>query len=388
MQWPVPFISRVRLKNYKSIAECDVELGPLTVLVGPNGAGKSNFLDALRFVMEAISTSPDQAITARGGLDEILHRGSEPADFLSVELKVSIPWGPGHEQWAHGSYGFSILTPKKASARRYLVGREFCELRDSAQQDGFTLASGSVADPHSPTPESRIDPGRLYLPSASGRPNLAPLYEALRGMYFYDPDPYELRSVQPQKDGAALGPAGQNLGDVLGTFDETTKERFDDYMRAVVPELVSVDRRFEGRYVTVELRTSSDAVFGPTAMSDGTIRAAGLLAALFQPSAQDGRVRLIGVEEPEIAVHPAAAGALFDALAETSERVQVIMTTQSPDLLDREDIDPSIVRVVGIREGATVVGGIDTPSLGILENKLATVGQLLRGGQLSPKAGE
>jgi len=49
MERPVPFISRVRLENYKSIESCDVWLSPLTVLVGPNGSGKSNFLDALSF---------------------------------------------------------------------------------------------------------------------------------------------------------------------------------------------------------------------------------------------------------------------------------------------------------------------------------------------------
>ena len=42
------FLKRVILTNYKSIAKCSVELGPLNFLVGPNGAGKSNFLDALR----------------------------------------------------------------------------------------------------------------------------------------------------------------------------------------------------------------------------------------------------------------------------------------------------------------------------------------------------
>ena len=43
-----PFLKRVVLKNYKSIAACDVRLRQLTFLVGPNGAGKSKFLDALR----------------------------------------------------------------------------------------------------------------------------------------------------------------------------------------------------------------------------------------------------------------------------------------------------------------------------------------------------
>lgn len=59
---PVPFISRVRLKNYKSIAECDVRLGPLTILVGPNGSGKSNFLDALAFLSRAVATTPAEAV--------------------------------------------------------------------------------------------------------------------------------------------------------------------------------------------------------------------------------------------------------------------------------------------------------------------------------------
>ena len=43
-------VTRIALRNYKSIAACDVQLAPLSFLVGPNGCGKSNFLDALRFV--------------------------------------------------------------------------------------------------------------------------------------------------------------------------------------------------------------------------------------------------------------------------------------------------------------------------------------------------
>ena len=60
------FITRVALRNYKSIASCDVQLRPLMFLVGPNGAGKSNFLDALRFVADALNLSLDHAIRDRG----------------------------------------------------------------------------------------------------------------------------------------------------------------------------------------------------------------------------------------------------------------------------------------------------------------------------------
>jgi predicted ATPase len=61
-----PFLTRVVLKNYKSIEACDVDLHSLTFLVGANGAGKSNFLDALRFVADALRTSLDHALREHG----------------------------------------------------------------------------------------------------------------------------------------------------------------------------------------------------------------------------------------------------------------------------------------------------------------------------------
>jgi hypothetical protein len=62
--------------------------------------------------------------------------------------------------------------------------------------------------------------------------------------------------------------------------------------------------------------------------------------------------------------------------------LQLIVTTQSPDLLDRDDIDVGIVRVANIRAGATIIGQVDASSRQILGEKLATVGQLLRSDQV------
>ena len=55
-------VTRVAIRNYKSIAACDVRPGPLSFLVGPNGSGKSNFLDALRFVADALRGSLGDAL--------------------------------------------------------------------------------------------------------------------------------------------------------------------------------------------------------------------------------------------------------------------------------------------------------------------------------------
>src|SRR5215212_263011 len=94
-------VERVRLANYRSIESCDVRLGPLTYLVGPNGAGKSNFLDALRFCADALTTSLDQAVRERGGFHEIRRRGGGRAQTVSVQLDLRLSGGTG-------SYSFSL----------------------------------------------------------------------------------------------------------------------------------------------------------------------------------------------------------------------------------------------------------------------------------------
>ena len=72
-----PLITRVVLENYKSIAFCDVKLGPLSILVGPNGAGKSNFLDAMRFLSEVTSAGPTQIVfQGRGGFLKVLRQSA------------------------------------------------------------------------------------------------------------------------------------------------------------------------------------------------------------------------------------------------------------------------------------------------------------------------
>ena len=73
----LPLVHRVVLCDYKSIRECDVSLGPLTLFVGLNGSGKSNFLDALCFVSDALRTNLRNAVEQRGEIRQIVRRGSD-----------------------------------------------------------------------------------------------------------------------------------------------------------------------------------------------------------------------------------------------------------------------------------------------------------------------
>lgn len=189
-----------------------------------------------------------------------------------------------------------------------------------------------------------------------------------------------------------LGSGGDRVANVLEAMYKqypAAKQRLDDYLRSIVPGVTGVDSWKSGPYLTLKLRTSAgddgrEYNFDPLGMSDGTIRAIGVLTALFQPAVVSGLVRLIGIEEPEVALHPGAAGVLFDALAEAADRVQVLATSQSPDLFDRDDLDLDIVRAVSMDNGLTTIGEIDEASQEIVKDRLYTLGELMRGNQVSP----
>jgi predicted ATPase len=155
-------------------------------------------------------------------------------------------------------------------------------------------------------------------------------------------------------------------GDVIAALaadHPVSKARIDAYLSAIVQDARAVDAQRIGGYMTIALKSGIDGAeyeFDSLAMSDGTIRAVAVLAALFQPEALDGRLPLVGIEEPETALHPGAAGVLFDTLTEASEHVQVIVTSQSSDLLDREDLD--VIRPVEMRDGLTYIGEVDDAS--------------------------
>jgi predicted ATPase len=382
---PVPFVTRLRVRDYRSIADCDVSLGPLTVLVGFNASGKSTFLDALRFVADALENSPIQAVSARGGIGTLLRRApagnADSADSFEIRLDLALaPERDGDEPVA-AEYGITIGRDPTRELP-LLVVREECRV---------DVPSGQVALAEA---RAKHRSSRLYLPVEAIRDDrFAAVDTALRAMRFYELDSTVLRALDEETAGPwQLGPAGEHLGRVLGTLrrdDPVGKERLDAYLSALVPNAVGVDERLEGRYATVEARFAGGApgavdVFARESLSEGTLRAAGILAALFQPPAFDGRISLLGIEEPELALHPATVGALYEALDDAASRTQVIVTSQSSDLLDSEYARLAHIRVAVNTDGVTEVGEVDAAGQAIVNKKIMTLGELHRSGQMRP----
>ncbi len=380
-----PFLRRVVLKNYKSIAACDVRLRQLTFLVGPNGAGKSNFLDALRFVNDSLRTSLDHALRDRGGINEVRRRsGGHPTHF-GMRLEFTLRNGQT------GHYAFRIGARSKGT---YEVQQEECFL-DAQEVFGspqfFRTQNGEVQTSAQVAPALASD--RLYLVNASGLPEFRPVYEAFSQMGFYNLNPVSMRDLQQPDAGMLLNRDGNNLASVLATMSleqPELKRRIEDYLSKIVPGIRGVDAKSIGPKETVEFKqlvagSQNPWRFLAVNMSDGTLRALGILVALFQSgNGSSPYVPLVGIEEPEVALHPAAAGVLFDSLLDASRRTQIIVTSHSPDLLDNESLSTDAILAVTAPAGTTFIGPLDLAGRSALRDRLYTAGELLRYNQLTP----
>ncbi len=379
------FLTRVVLNNYKSIRACSVRPGPLTFLVGPNGAGKSNFLDALRLITESINSSLEHALRERGGINEVRRRSSGHPTHFGIRLDWQLPGG------MQGMYAFRVGSQTKGGFE--IQQEECCVFKhDGLQEHYFKVESGELKkSSFEVAPPASKD--RLYLVVAAGLPAFRPLYDALSHMGFYNFNPDVIRELQAPDPGEVLKRDGRNLASVLSVLErehEHSHDRIISLLSKVVPGIKGVEIKPVGKKNMIEFRqqvgTNKDPWRFPAEnMSDGTLRALGVLTALFQSlNGSAIHAPFVGIEEPEIAVHPGAAGVLRDGLRSASETTQIAVTSHSPDLLDDKDIaDNSILAVVN-HNGETMIGPLDEAGRSAIRDRLYTAGELLRTNQLTP----
>lgn len=389
------FVQSVSLRNYKSIARCKVDLQPLTLLVGPNGAGKSNFLDALRLVAESLRTSLEHSLRDRGGIKEVRRKSRGHPTHFGIRLDLVVP--PA----VPASYAFQVGALPNGAFR---VQREECRVH-SQREDDFELGSGSKAFESffvvengtllesSPKTLSKVEPDRLYLTSVSALPQFRPIYDGLSRMGFYNLNPDRIRDLQPPDAGELLARDGSNISSVLHRLKSTepdTVKRIEKYLAAVVPGIESVEPKHLGPKETLGFRQrvvgdENPWEFFAANMSDGTLRSLGVLVAAFQVTNGSQRpIPLVGIEEPELAIHPGAAAALLEALREASSRTQIVLTTHSPDILDDPKIEPESILSVTSRTGETQIAPVDNATRTSISERLYTAGELLRMGQIEP----
>lgn len=370
-------LTQIQIRNYKNIAAAVIGMQPLNVLVGPNGAGKSNFVDALSFVADALNHSIHLAFADRGGIAPVRRKSGGHPYHIGLRLHLSLADGG----WA--DYAFDIAArPREA----FSVARERCIVQPyMAKRHEFEVENGRFTR-EIPDLRPRIEPDRLALTIVSAAEEFRPVYDFLTGMQRYTLRPERLRALQDPDpgEGSVLLPDGRNAAAVLrrireqGEQDGEVYERIRRLLGRIVPGTTGVEAKSVGRKETLEFRQNvgqkHDWRFDALNMSDGTLRALGMLLAVYQPHPAS----LIAIEEPESTIHPAATEILMDILLDGVDRSQVLITTHSPDILDNKKLSDEQIIAVQSVDGIARITPLTEVTRELIRQRLYTPGELLR----------
>jgi predicted ATPase len=338
-------IKRLRVKNYLSLKNVDLELGRRNLFVGPNMAGKSNLIDCFRFLTHMVSFGLSKAFLDRGGFSEVVWKGGDETRIL-FQLVGEIEPERIYE------YEISIIgsqTGLISVERESLIvkaGDRISTLIDLIHGQGkITHADGTIAA--SPAP----------IPSKSALEYTIPGWEGtlvkdfISTWRFYRLLPALMKQVNAAVGQVFLSESGDNFSSWLMTLQTSYDKEFRRLKQVAtdaLPDLEAIltpPTQFATTYVTTREKHLKQPVT-IWRMSDGELNFLALLSLIFAPESLGAP--LYCVEEPENHLHPRLLETLVEVLTQRqnelgSDAAQIILTTHSPYLVDRVNLDDLIV---------------------------------------------
>ena len=332
---------KLTAKNYRSIRDVSVDFSDLNLFIGANASGKSTILDALRFLHEGVQTRDFHTpVYSRGGFLNLAWKGA-PAD--SIELVVLLEEEDTKFEWSvrlhRGSADFQVYEhirglPPSSPPQELLQA----EKGEGGWWSGETMAGVTL----------KQAPTVCALAAASADASFPARDVAgfVAKWGFYDPSPFLLRrDWLGGSDFPRFDPYGRNLGETLYALKQSKPDVLQQIVTAT-REVVGLPnkiepRESEERFYFVQEEPGLQFPVNQMGVSSGTLRMLALMTAIYG----DLDINLIGVEEPENYIHPAALSSFVLHLLEARGRVQFIVTTHSPLLLDFVD-EPGAVSIV------------------------------------------
>ncbi len=340
-------LKKITIKGFKSIESLvDFELGNLNVLIGANGAGKSNFVDFFRMLRAMADEAFQKFITQRGGPDGFFYLGPKHTRQISARL-----------EFGENAYEFDLSA---TASSQMMIDQE------RTQYSNFTPKIRSNGRLESVLPSIKDEESDTQ----PGYPGIGHyVYAAVSSWtvyHFHDTSLLALmRRDQSVLDRAALRDDASNIAAFLLHLRDKHRGSYDlirDTVRLVAPffDDFILESETKGPEEFVKLvwrQRGSDYPFKPYHLSDGTIRFICLATALLQPVPPT----TIVIDEPELGLHPYAIGILAGLIQSASQRTQVIISTQSPALLDQ--FKPEDVIVVNREQGHSTFSRLDAGEL-------------------------
>jgi predicted ATPase len=330
-----------------------LELSPINVLIGPNGAGKSNLLSVLRLVPLMRAQNLRYFVGQEGGASRLLHYGPQ----TTRELEIALEFTESSERWGYSArLGY-------AAGDSLVFAQELLSLESDVRQGAWLdIGAGHV--------ESQM--------STVQRPphTLAKVEQLVvrMGFFHFHDTSFQspLRQNARQADSKYVRSDGSNLAAYLYRLKQSESEdpraawtlleglvrRVAPFIKTLEPDLVEPDQA-DASAVRLYWNDERDYRFDVHDLSDGTLRAIALFAALTQPPGT--RPKFITIDEPELGLHPSAISIFAGLVRSASAHSQIVVATQSPALLD--EFAPDEVVVAERRGGETSFARLDPNEL-------------------------
>ena len=353
-------ITRLRVKNYLSLQDVDIEFGPRNnVLVGPNMSGKSNLIDCFKFLTHMVQSGVVRALLDRGGFSEVVWKGSDE-NQCSLQLSAKVGGNPEKVY----DYTIAILGSARgviSVEREHLsvrTGNEVATLIDLSHGQGqITHPDGTIAFAPPGPAHSALE---FSVPGWEG----TEVKNFIAAWRFYRLLPDRMKQVNEANSQNFLNENGDNLSSWLLTLQTGYPEEFRLLQQAAVDVFPDLEALLTPLTQFATAITSREKHLKRPVpiwrMSDGEVSFLAWLSLLFAPPALGAP--LYCVEELENHLHPRLLETLVELLAQRQDELQrqsevavqpaqILMTTHSPYLVDRLTLDDLIV--VDKYQGAT-----------------------------------
>jgi len=378
-------IHRLRVTGYKSLADCSLEFGPVSVILGPNGAGKSNLLDLLGLLSSLVSreTVREAFKGHRGEPLESFHspRGFGTATYEEVVKRERLTFRVECDLELHPRIVDQVN--RTLQEREQAVGASATYTRVTETllryrlEVGFHPRSGelfvvdeslqALKGDFEPKADSVRKPFIDRVQEAGGRRRFVARVERQSHPRYFDPDrPRTLLSelsdpvyhphvvaaareiaswrvyyVEPARMRVPVGVQGAEepgrSGELLPAFYYTLQQKHPASLKGIEKNLADLVPGIEGLRVDVRdglleivTRHEGGAEYPARLLSEGTLRLLCILGLSVAPSPP----AVVVYEEPENGVNPARLDLIAQIIRSSAARQpggsQFILTTHSP----------------------------------------------------------
>ena len=318
-------ITKIEIRGFKSIKAQDVSLSAINLFIGGNGVGKSNFISIFSLVRALFEKDLSNYVIKKGGADNFLHFGKKHTQEISFTFHF--------DDIIEGFFSNSSFD----GTNKFTVNL-------TTAQDSLFIRSGNI--------------GQAFFGN-----NWLKEFEVY---HFHDTgDTSPIKSPSNVDDNRILKKDGSNIAAYLYYLKIKHPKHFfriEKTIQSVAPffeRFLLKPLNLDENSIKLEWKEegSQDGYFDAYNLSDGTLRFICLATLLMQPNPPE----TIIIDEPELGLHPVAINKLASLMRKISGVSQLIIATQSINLID--NFEPKDIIVADRKNNETVFNRLNNEEL-------------------------